>query len=383
MDGPDRPLKILVMSEGWQSALACIQSLGGKGHHIYTLAGAEVSINSRSSHVRGVAKFAGSRDLDSRAGFIMKLVAESGLDLVIPIRDVDARIVARCRKSSGDGERFVVGEEEAVELATSRNRTVELCRSLGIATPRTGFATLENAAAACERIGYPCYLKVSGTTASRGVFRLESEADLRAPLDVLARNAEFQIQEAVEGELVGVTGFCRDGALLAGFAFRSLRGTALGGTSPHAAIVEDPGLLDALGRIAQALNWTGGIDLDFIATPDGGHVLLEINPRLSGTTIFGLKRGVDLPAGYLPWARSASDLACPPENAEATGFVSLVEEARSFAKGGAETLAQAVAFRREHACVDNAFWDDPGYSRALFQMIQRIRLATAEAGNPA
>jgi len=366
------------MSEGWQSALACIQSLGRRGHHIYTLAGPEVSIHSRSSHVRGVAKYAGPRDLDSRAAFITGLVSDNGLDLVIPISDSDARTVARCRKTSGDGERFVIADEDAVAQAVSRNRTVELCRNLKIATPRTEFATPEDASAACGKIGFPSYLKVSGTTASRGVFLLESEADLRSCLDTLTRNSEFLIQEAVDGELVGATGFCRDGALLSGFAFKSLRRTALGGTSPHAVIVEAAGPLDALGRIAKALNWTGGIDLDFIATPEGNHVLLEINPRLSGTAIFALKRGVDLPAGYLPSARSPSDLACPPENAEATGFVSLVEEARSIAKGGADMVAQSEAFRREHACVDNAFWDDPGYSRALFHAVRNVSFAMAE-----
>ncbi|MCB2073836.1 MAG: hypothetical protein H6917_18710 [Novosphingobium sp.] len=370
------------MSEGWQGALACIQSLGRRGHHIYTLAGSEVSINSRSSHVRGVARHSGPRGLGSHANFVMKLVEKHRLDLVIPVSDGDARILARCRTLSGDVERYGVSDEDAVDVAISRNRTVELCRKLDIATPRTSFATMENAMSACQEIGFPCYLKVSGTTASRGVFLLKSQADLRERLGILSRNAEFQIQEAVDGELVGVTGFCLDGELLAGFSFQSLRGTAQGGTSPHAVIVEDAGLLDALRRIAGALAWTGGIDLDFIATPDGGHVLLEINPRLSGTAIFGLKRGIDLPAGYLPWSRSAADLECQPEDADATGYVSLVEEARSIANGGAEMVARSADFRREHACVDNAFWGDPGYSRALFHAVWNISFASTAPADP-
>jgi len=39
-------------------------------------------------------------------------------------------------------------------------------------------------------------------------------------------------------------------------------------------------------------------DLDFLLAPDGRYTLLELNPRLSGTTNFALKLGVDLPRAH-------------------------------------------------------------------------------------
>jgi len=105
--------------------------------------------------------------------------------------------------------------------------------------------------------------------------------------------------------------------------------------------------------------------------------VIEINPRLSGTSVFALKRGLDLPAGYLPESATGSDLRCAAEHANADAFVSLAEEARFLMAGGTRASERALAFRREHRWTDNAFWNDHGYSKALFDLLQGIRLGAA------
>lgn len=366
--------RILVTTEAWQSALACIQSLGRRGHEIYVMTAAQPFIHSHSSLVRGVARV---RNPDDKAGVLkgmMLFVEQYGIDIVIPISDYDAELAAEAKETTPHGHKFVVGSREAVAIARSRNRTVELCRSLGIRTPRTLFVTHETAADAAGELGYPCFIKVSGTIGSAGVRQLQGPADLAAALARIPASAEMQLQEPIFGDFVDVAGFCRDGKVLASFGFKASYDMSFGGIPSHTLLVEDPRLDIILAKIAAALEWTGGLDIDLLATPDGDLAVLEINPRLSGTSLFALKRGLDLPAGYLPDSGTASDFACDAERPDADAFISLVEETRFVMAGGAAAANRAIDFRREHKCADNTFWGDPGYSKALFDLLQGIRL---------
>lgn len=90
--------------------------------------------------------------------------------------------------------------------------------------------------------------------------------------------------------------------------------------------------------------------------------------------MFALKLGIDLPAACLPTGRNPADYSCTPEVPDATGFISLYEEAIFIKSGGPQARERARAFRQQHVCTDSAFWDDAGYSRSLFSAIQTIQL---------
>ncbi len=373
-----KPLNVLVTSEAWQSALACIQSFGRRGHRVYLLSLDEPSLHAKSRFVAGVARYPRRDTLDGLAEAIFRLVEANGIDLVVPISDDDALIAARINElfpteSRPSAPRFVTGGGEATRLVRSRNRTIELCRQLGIRTPRTEFTDLDGLAAACEKIGFPCFLKVSGTMASQGVIPLHSAAEIGRVAATLPADSELQVQAPVFGDFVDATGYCQSGRVVAAFGFRAAYDMSAGGTPAHATRSDDPEVLRVLGSLAEALEWTGGIDVDLLATADGGLAVLEINPRLSGTLIFGQKRGLDLAAGYLPGDESLASLDLPGLDPQATGFVSLAEEARFIARVGEAARERAERFRREHRCVDNSFADDPGYSQELARQIERIR----------
>lgn len=366
------------MSEAWQAALACIQSFGRRGHRVFLLCLDRPSLHAASRFVAGVARYPRAETLDGLAAAVFNLVEANGIDLVVPISDDDALFAARINElfppeSRKSAATFITGAAAATRLIRSRNRTIELCRELGIRTPATEFADRAGLHAACEKIGFPCFLKVSGTAASQGVVELRSVADLGEAVAALPADCELQVQEPVRGDFVDVTGYCRNGRVLAAFGFRAPYDMSGGGTPAHVTRCDDPALFRVLDALAGALDWTGGIDVDLLATADGGHAVLEINPRLSGTAIFGQKRGIDLAAGYLPGEQTLVGVDVPGMDRDATGFVSLAEEARFIARGGAGAEERASRFRREHRCVDNAFADDPGYTEELARQIARIR----------
>ena len=248
-----------------------------------------------------------------------------GIDLVVPISDDDAVLVARAKQLFPDSNALIVSPLESFSIARSRNSTTELCHSINIDTPKTIFVTQANARAAASDLGYPCFLKLSGTIGSQGVFEIASEAELDAKLE-LACDKEMQLQAKVESDLVDITGFASAGKILESFAFRCDYIHSRGGTPAYSERVKDERLNAILSKVAEELRWTGGIDLDLLQRSDGSLVLLEINPRFSGTIIFALKIGIDLPMYYVNAKMGVSGAAeFRPSRKEAERFVSLLE----------------------------------------------------------
>ncbi len=157
-------LHILVMSAGWQSALACIQSYGRKGHLVSVVSDSDrvTDPNSASIFVKSIVSFKTSGDTE-RAHELVSLVEGKNIDLVVPVSDQDAVIVARAKQLFPENEAFFSSPVESVLITRSRNRTTDLCRSTGIDTPATVFVTHKTAADAAGDIGFPCFLKLSGS----------------------------------------------------------------------------------------------------------------------------------------------------------------------------------------------------------------------------
>jgi predicted ATP-grasp superfamily ATP-dependent carboligase len=375
-------LHILVMTASWQSALAAMQSYGRKGHSVSVTPGRGTTThpNFSSVHVQNIVAFNNDGSAE-RAYDLARLVDEQGIDLVVPVSDRDALVVAHARQLFPEKGVFFSSSVDSILVTRSRNRTTELCRSIGIATPETEFVTHATAAIAAGQIGYPCFLKLSGTVASTGVFAISTESDLKQRLALVPMGTEMQLQARVEGDLVDITGFAAGGRVTRSFAFSCDYEHSHGGTPAYARRVFD-GRLDAiLSRIVHELNWTGGIDLDLLQDKDGDYFLLEINPRFSGTIVFPLKVGIDLPMGYVNLKYQVEDVSRDDcVNTDAEHFISLYEEALYVRAGGEERRKRSIAFRSDNRWVDNSFTDDVGYSAALLEQIRTALLHKTSGG---
>ena len=365
-------LHILVMSADWQSALACIQSYGRKGHTVSIIARKVRHPNYASIFVK-TTFYLNEKGIGERARELMQLVERNAIDLVVPITDQDAVVVATVKQLFPDCDALVTSPLDTVSMTESRNKTTELCRSLNIDTPNTVFITHADAAAEAAKLGYPCFLKLSGTFGSLGVFEISGEAELGARLGQIPAHKEMQLQEKVEGDLVDITGFAADGKLLESFAFSCDYIHSRAGTPAYSKRVYDDRLQGILSKITGRLRWTGGIDLDLLQRRDGTFVLLEINPRFSGTTVFALKVGIDIPICYvnakLGIERSET---FRPSRQKAERFVSLFEETHYLRGSGETGRLKSASFRADDKWVDNAFWDDWRYSAALFEYVRGL-----------
>jgi biotin carboxylase len=369
-----RKLHILVMSAAWQSALGCIQSYGREGHTVSIIRNTILHPNYASVFVTNIFSL-DQGEIGESARELMNLVELKGIDLVVPISDQDAALVAAAKQLFPDSGALISSSLESVSITTSRNRTTALCRSLSIATPKTIFATHDSAKAAAGELGYPCFLKLSGTVASQGVFEISGEAELGARLGSIPAHSEMQLQSKIEGDLVGITGFASDGKVLKSFAFGCDYAQSHAGTPAYSKRVRDERLSEILGKIVRELRWTGGIDVDLLQRRDGSLVLLEINPRFSGTMVFALKIGIDFPMYYVNTQMGiGGNPEFTPSRQEAERFVSLLEEIFYLRTAGETGKKYSARFRSDNKWVDNSFWDDWRYSAALFEHATRSLL---------
>ena len=374
-----RALHILVMSGGWQSALACIQSYGRQGHVVSILPNTFSSPNYVSVFVRE-ALHLHEKLLDERARELMHLIEQKSIDLVIPVSDDDAVLIARAQQLFPDSTAFISSPLDSVLITRSRNETTALCRSLNIDTPRTLFITHDDAIDAASELGFPCFLKLSGTVASQGVFEILNKAQLSDRLASIPSKTEMQLQTAVDGHFIGVTGFASRGQMLDSFAFRCDYSHSRGGTPAYTHRVRDERFSEILSKLAGALQWNGGIDLDLLQREDGSVVLLEINARFSGTTVFPFKLGMDFPMYYVNAYKGIAKTPLRRKgDPNAERFVSLLEETAYLRGAGEKGAELANAFRVDGEWVDNTFWDDARYSAALFNHVRRLLLKPKRA----
>lgn len=355
------------MTEHWQSALACIQSFGRKGHTVSVIADMNKSANCRSKFVKNIVSLQYDPDPRKQSTHLIDLSRRLNADLVVPISDHDAQLVALAKNISPTNRAFVSSSLASIELVRSRNATITLCDQLGIGTPPTVCVNSDtNVAEAAKELGFPLFLKQSWTVSSQGVRLVSSSIELQTMLDQLSNTVEFQLQKPIRGDFVGVTGFAAGGILIASFAFKLDYRHSHGGTPPYSTLIENPQLELMLSKIASALNWTGGIDMDCLQTEAGDFVLLEINPRLSGTTIFPLKLGIDLPSLYLSTLMGENaEGSTMQKKINANAFISVLEEVSYISGDPKKQLAEAIEFRQKNSYVDSMFWDDQPLIQAL------------------
>jgi phosphoribosylglycinamide formyltransferase 2 len=115
-------------------------------------------------------------------GFLRAVIEREKPNAIIPeIEAVNLDVLAEIEK-----EGFMVAPNaEAVRIAMHRERVRELiAKKAGVPTSKYMYAsTLEELEEACEKIGYPCWVKAIMSSSGQGSSFVESKADIRKAFD--------------------------------------------------------------------------------------------------------------------------------------------------------------------------------------------------------
>lgn len=371
-------MHVLVMTEIWQAALACIQGYGRRGHKVSVLC--HPSHTSPHAYSQFVAKritfdgWSGARE--ERVEKLFSLLMQESFDLVIPISDEDVHLLALCKLKSPGLAAIITPGLENIELARQRDKTFNFCHQHGIKTPQSCTVNSQDELfQAVRQMGFPTVVKSSYSVSSKGVRIVRNERDLQETSSWLNTSRSLQVQQFIEGEFVGSSGFAWKGKLMGSFSFKLAYQFSMGGTPPYSFYESSEAPAKILEQIALHSAWTGGIDIDLLQDKQGNLYLLEINPRLSGTITMAFKLGYDLTRYYEAALDESFERLppAPPTPAEQMLFISVPDEVRLISANPSVDFPKSLEYRRQYRFIESLFLDDIPLTRN--QMTQFLQMA--------
>jgi hypothetical protein len=291
-----RPLKILLSEGSSLSARQTLYTLGGR-HTIDILDPARLCQCRFSRFVRRWYRcppFA--RDPLGYLRFLAERLKQGQYDVLIPTHE-QVYLLARVRDTLARRVGLALPEFEALEQMQNKADFVRLLEALGLPGPVSlivrSRAELERAAS------FPCYVKLSYSTAGSGVRRVESGDGLRRVADefesagLLDGHAEIVVQQPAAGVQSTVQAVFQQGRLLAAHCFEA-RALGVGGMSMARVSAWHPVVIEHVRRMGEHLQWHGAIFIDyFYDTSTGQPQYIEANPRI-GETVSALLAGRNL-----------------------------------------------------------------------------------------
>ncbi|MBI2527509.1 MAG: ATP-grasp domain-containing protein [Candidatus Rokubacteria bacterium] len=243
------------------------------------------------AHALVPSPWAGRGPLAAR---LAAIVRRHPLDVVIPTLDGELDHYARLRGTLRRlGVRSCLPSTGALH-ACAKARLAALARRAGVATPETEVLGSADAVwRAAARLRYPQVLK--GALVDSAV--AHSVEEFRVAGTELAAQWGYPLlaQPLVHGEEYDVAVVARRGELLGVAVMKKLsvtnKGTAWAGVT-----VEEPGLVAETRRLVRALRWDGGLEAEFIRSPDGRAYCFEINPRFPSWIALAADADANLPA---------------------------------------------------------------------------------------
>jgi glutathione synthase/RimK-type ligase-like ATP-grasp enzyme len=276
-------VKILLSDGSGLTSRQVAGQLAQAGHRVEILSPDPICLSRFTRHVRRVHRVpAYGGDPLGWLDAALTIYRSGGFDVLFPTQEQVAVLSHSARRLEAAGVKTVVPPFEAVRAVQDKVTASATLGALRIPQPPTAF--LGSADELREWDSVPVYIKIPIGTATTGVRRVGSRAELRAVATEFEASGFFDggtviAQEPAEGPLAMVQSVFVRGEMVAAHANLRIREGSGGGAS-HKRSVNDPAAItthiEALGR---SLGWHGALSADAILT-SAGPVFIDVNPRL-------------------------------------------------------------------------------------------------------
>jgi predicted ATP-grasp superfamily ATP-dependent carboligase len=305
----------LVLDLDTRAGLCSVRSLGRAGVSVVGAAREARASGLRTRYAaRTVVLPAPEEDFDAYAGAILAEVTANPVDAILCSVDWSVEALHRHRDEIGRYASTGLAAPEAVELALSKERTLELAESLGVPTPRSlRITTPDELEAAVPDISFPCVFKpetswrpLAGGGERLGPVLVADADGARSLAATMVRpDAPVLVQQLVPGVRETIKLFRVDGRTVALLAMTIDRmWPPLGGSSVMRRTVAPPEDVRAHAeRLVAEIGLDGYSEVEFRRDDEGRPYLMEVNPRLSQSVEVALRAGVDFPRMQFEWAR--------------------------------------------------------------------------------
>jgi predicted ATP-grasp superfamily ATP-dependent carboligase len=276
-----RPLRVLLSEGSSTSAREAITVLGLAGHIVEVCDPSPTCLGRFSRFVGKLHRCPGLRD--DPAGylsFVETLLAERPFDVLLPTHE-QGFLFARVKERLEDRVGLALPSFESYRAAHSKAGFSRLLVELGLPQPATRI--VRSPSELRDAVRFPCVVKTSIGTASRGVWFVRDEGTLTQAWQELGANDAFAgevlVQDLVAGATEKAQAIFSWGKLLGFHAYRQIAAGAGGGEAIKQS-VRRPGVRADLATIGEKLGWHGALSVDTIMPEQGSHLFIDCNPRL-------------------------------------------------------------------------------------------------------
>src|SRR4051794_37200895 len=260
-----KPLRVLVSEGNSTSAREAVTILGLSGHLVEVCDPSPWCLARFSRFVQKFHRCPGLRD--DPAGFlsfVRTLLATRHFDVLLPTHE-QGFVFARVQQRLEDLIGLALPSFASYRAVHSKAGFSHLLEQLALPQPATRVVGSEDELRAAVR--FPCVIKASVGTASRGVWLVHHEGDFGDALRELSARRCFDDQVLVQEFIIGATekaqAVFRRGELLGSHAYRRISAGAGGGEAIKQS-VERPQIRSALATIGKKLAWHGALSVDYI-----------------------------------------------------------------------------------------------------------------------
>lgn len=386
VSGRPGPLDVLVLGANLRQGMTTVRSLGRFGLRV---GGAERIDEGRvpafaSRWCRlGVGVPDVQVDEERFLETLTALLDSCPTTVILPVDDGYLRTLSKHRNEIEEHASIALPQEPALSLLDSKESTLGLARSLGIAVPEGRLVEgHHDIPAAAHQVGFPAVVKpaenypqpqdLHGNGNRLFCHDARDIEELRAVVgDMLDAGGRPIVQPWLPGAREAVSLFVADGAVHARFAQVAHRMMPpLGGSSIYReSISPPPDATEAAEALVLAAGLEGYAEVEFRRDVSGQPVLMEVNPRLSASVEIAVRAGVDFP---LLIAHQAASRPLPAYNGYRTGVRVrwlggdvqwLIRSVRERGHTDVPTLREAVkevaVSTMRRTAYDYADWGDP------------------------
>ena len=283
--------------------------LGALGHHVEILSSSQICLTRFTRYVRKVhpvPRF--GLDPLGWLDAAQAIAKARAMDFLFPTQEQVAILSARRERLQVATVVPPFASLRRVQDKISAARTLE-----DIGVPQPASAVVSGIADLNRVSDFPAFVKQPISTASSGVRRVSSKAELeRVAMEMGLGEQELLVQSHSQGPLAMIQAIADNGRLVAYHANLRIREGVSGGASIKESITL-PVMPEIIARMVRALNWHGALSLDAIVTPSG-PLVIDVNPRLV-EPMNAYFAGVDLVSVMLNLAQSRHPAAQLPGKA--------------------------------------------------------------------
>ena len=300
----------LVLDARLRQALVTVRSLGRRDLSVGAVASSTDAPAFSSRWCRHSFVVQAPQGSDAYLESLRRVLGETRARVIIPCGDATVDLLRRHREHIG--ARIALANESSLAVAVNKEKTLEVAKTFGIASPRCVVVSRESdVLSALHEVALPLVVKpteswLPGKPGIRVVSRVATTYDeaAKAVADLQRVGGVALFQQLLSGRREAVSLLFAQNEIKARFTQWAKRTSPpLGGESVLRQSIETPSDIGSQAeQLISAIGLEGYSEIEFRRDVAGTPYLMEINPRLSASVEIAVRSGVDFPHLIYLWA---------------------------------------------------------------------------------